>query len=141
MKFNSLVAILAVAILVCVSGCASVNDDRNELLVQLAVSQGVARYIDAGVTDAEDELRRERVIEVLSVVRQFVVSDESFDPDTWSDEFVRLIDFDSLSAPDQMLVMQLLTLVRQEIDARVGDSDVRIFLSGIVDVAIEAAVD
>lgn len=118
--------------------CEGVSD-RNDLLVDIGVSQGVIRYVEAGSTPAADAQRRESLIAALSVARQFVQSDEYFSSLNWVDGFFRLMDWDSLSVADQILLSQVIDLVRQEIAGRVGDAEVRVYLGRVIDVAINTA--
>lgn len=129
---------LAGLCLLVLPACESVSA-RNDLLVDIGVTQGVIRYVEAGSTPAADAQRRESLITALSVARQFVQSDEYFDSLNWADGFVRLMDWDSLSVADQVLLSQVIDLVRQEIAGRIGDAEVRIYLGRVIDVAINTA--
>jgi len=132
-------ASLAGLCLVVVPGCESTTA-RNDLLVDVAVSQGVIRYVEAGATAVEDADRRERLIAALGVARGFVSADAPALGDDWADQFVKLMDWDALSVPDQVLLTQVLTLVRQEIELRaVNDVEVKVSLARLIDVAINAA--
>lgn len=126
--------------LVTAHGCGSVSSvARNDLLVRVAVSQAVMRHVAAGESPAADAQRREDLILALGVARQFVHSDEPFDSATWVDGFIELMDWDSLSVADQILIAQVLELVRQEIDARFDGAEARIYLGYVIDTAINAA--
>jgi hypothetical protein len=134
-SFSLLGLFLAVA-----PGCGSVSSvARNDLLVRVAVSQAVVRYVDAGESPAADIQRREDLILALGVARQFVQSDEPFDAATWVDGFIDLMDWGSLSLADQILITQVLELVKQEIDARFVGAEARIYLGYVIDTAINAA--
>jgi hypothetical protein len=109
------------------------------LLVRVAVSQAIVRYVDAGESAAADIQRREDLILALGVARQFVQSDEPFDAATWVDGFIDLMDWGSLSLADQILITQVLELVKQEIDARFDGAEARIYLGYVIDTAITAA--
>lgn len=120
-------------------GCESTKA-RNDFIVDVAVSQGVARYVGAASSTADAVDRRERLISALSVARQFVSGDEPLAVSDWADDFIRLMDWDSLSVPDQILVAQVLELIRQEIEVRAaGDAEVKIYLGRLIDVAINTA--
>lgn len=120
-------------------GCESTKT-RNDVLVDIAVSQGVIRYVEAGATAVEDADRRERLITALSVARQFVGADSPALGSNWADEFVKLMDWDALSVPDQILISQVLTLVQQEIESRTANEvDVKVSLARLIDVAINTA--
>lgn len=120
-------------------GCES-PQARNDVLIDIAVSQGVIRYVDAGATDAEDAERRERLIAALSVARQFVSADAAPVGNDWADQFVKLMDWDALSVPDQILLSQVLTLVQQEIELRTANElEVKVSLSRLINVAIDTA--
>lgn len=130
---------LAGLVLALLPGCESVKA-RNDFIVDVAVSQGVARYVSAASSAAEAVERRESLIAALSVARQFVSGDEPLSVSNWPDDFIRLMDWDSLSVPDQILIGQLLEMIRQEIDIRAaGDDQVKIYLGRVIDVAINTA--
>lgn len=120
-------------------GCETVKT-QNDFIVDVAVSQGVARYVSAGASVEDRVSRREDLIAALSVARQFVASDEPVMVSDWADEFIRLMDWDSLSVTDQILISQVLELVRQEIELRsAGDEQVKVYLGRVIDVAINTA--
>lgn len=132
---GSLLTLLVVSMV----GCSASNQ-RNDLLVDIAVSQGVVRFVEAGATAAEDAKRREDLIAALSVARQFVHTDQPVSADHWADQFILLMDWDALSVSDQMLLAQVLELVRVELERRTaGSDDVKIYLRRVVDVAINTA--
>lgn len=131
-------SLVALCVLV-LSGCQSV-ENRNAVLVDIAIGQGVARYIDAGATAIDDAKRRDELIAVLSVARQFIDSDVPVSSINWSDEFVRLMKWDSLDVGEQILLAQLVELVRKEIELRTGGNDeVEMYLGRFIDVAIDTA--
>lgn len=119
-------------------GCESLRG-HSDLLVDISVSQGVIRYVEAGATATESVQRREQLISALSVARKFVVSDEPFNASTWLGEFQSLMHWDALSVADRILLGHVLDLVRQEIDKRAGDSAVRVYLNRVINVAIDTA--
>ncbi len=140
---NSLIVLLCAmalyGLLGAIVGCGSV-EARNDFIVDVAVSQGVARYVGAASSTADAVDRRESLIASLSVARQFVSGDEPVSAADWSDDFMLLMDWDSLSVPDQILVAQVLELIKQEIDARAsGGVEVKIYLGRLIDVAITTA--
>lgn len=135
------VSSVAVLCLLVAVGCQHSNP-RNDLLVDIAVSQGVIRFVEAGATPADDAKRREDLIAALSVARQFVSRDEAVSSVNWADEFVRLMDWDSLAVPDQTLLAQVLELVRSELELRTADgAELKVYLGRVIDVAIHAASD
>lgn len=120
-------------------GCQSTSA-RNDLLIDIAVSQGVIRYIEAGSTPMENAARRERLIAALGVARQFVSSDTSPVGSDWANQFVMLMDWDALSVSDQVLISQVITLVQQEIELRTAnEAELKVSLSRLIDVAINTA--
>lgn len=119
-------------------GCQH-SSPRNDLLVDIAVSQGVIRFIEAGATSAEDAERRDDLIAALSVARQFVDGDTPVSSINWTDEFIQLMDWESLSVNDQILLAQLLELVRSELDMRTSDAELELYLGRVIDVAIHSA--
>ncbi len=130
---------VAVLCLLVAVGCQHSNP-RNDLLVDIAVSQGVIRFVEAGATPADDAKRREDLISALSVARQFVGSDAPVSSVNWADEFVRLMDWDSLAVPDQILLAQVLALVRSELELRTtDDAELKVYLGRVIDVAIDTA--
>lgn len=120
-------------------GCESTKT-HNDVLVDIAVTQGVVRYVEAGATAVEDAERRERLIAALSVARQFIGSDSPALGNDWADQFVKLMDWDAISVPDQVLISQVLTLVQQEIESRTANEiEVKVSLARLIDVAINTA--
>lgn len=120
-------------------GCSSL-DGRNQVVVDIAVTQGVARFVDAGASPAEKAQRREDLTSALSVARQFIKTEDFSTSANWTEDFVRLMDWDSLSVPDQVLISQLLTLLRDEIDLRTANNDgVKVYLARVIDLAIATA--
>ena len=129
---------LVVLFLLVSVGCQH-SSPRNDLLVDIAVSQGVIRFIEAGATPAEDAERRDDLIAALSVARQFVDGDTPVSSINWTDEFIQLMDWESLSVNDQILLAQLLELVRSELDMRTSDAELELYLGRVIDVAIHSA--
>lgn len=132
---------VAVLCLLVAVGCQHSNP-RNDVLVDIAVSQGVIRFVEAGATPADDAKRREDLIAALSVARQFVSRDKAVSSVNWAEEFVRLMNWDSLSVPDQILLAQVLELVRSELELRTADdAELKVYLGRVIDVAIHTASD
>lgn len=119
-------------------GCQH-SSPRNDLLVDIAVSQGVIQFIEAGATPAEVADRRDDLVAALSVARQFVDGDTPVSSINWTDEFIQLMDWESLSVNDQILLAQLLELVRSELDMRTSDAELELYLGRVIDVAINTA--
>jgi hypothetical protein len=121
-------------------GCTLVdNNGHADFAVQVAVTQGVVRFVEAGESPVARAYRKESLISALSIARVYVDSGEPLDVLNWSDEFIRLMDWDAVSVADQLLLMQLIGFVRIELDARVGDSATRIYLGRVIDLAINVA--
>jgi hypothetical protein len=125
------------------TGCAVIERaGDNPLVVNIAVSQAVLRYIEAG-GPGEVYDRRDQVLSVMNQTLAYIDSGAQAQVDSVFEVFIRLVDWDSLSLADQYLAQQTLHLVSGSIQARVErgeiDGDAQVVLRSIVTTAISAA--
>lgn len=130
---------LAGLLLVLLPGCEMLKR-HNSFFVDIAVNQAVVRYLDSSADQADAIEKRERLISSLSVARQFVSTDSPVELGNWENDFIQLMNWDSLAIRDQILIRQVLSLIRQEIELRsAGHDEVKIYLGRVIDVAINTA--
>lgn len=135
--------ILFTALMVGCSTFEKIGDfvSENQLLTSIAVRQAVSRYISAGDTiEKEDaralavETRLERIIKYLDG-----------NPKATADQIIEVaessIDWEQLEISDQLLVMDLLSMLKKELESK--DLDVNpeslIAIRSLFETAISAA--
>lgn len=134
---------ISLALLLCVTACSSLEGlDDNPLLVRLAVSQAVLRYVEAGDTAEAVQARKAGVLSVMSKTLAYI-DDEKARVDSVMDVLLSLIDFSELSIADQMLVVEAIGLVQYQLDSRIAGGelphDSLLLLRSVVQTAIDSA--
>ena len=140
--------ILSLVTLFILSGCAAVNTlgdfvNENDLLTSAAARYAVSHYIAEGKT-LEDEARRAKQVETrLERVKSYVDGN----PTATTGDLMKLaestINWDELDTVDKMLVMDILALLKKELEQYEAKEDLkestRVALRGLLDTAISAA--
>jgi len=119
-NIESLIFVLAVLSLGFIPGCSflqSVGDqiDENRVLVSLATSQVVSRYIEAaGNVDAQKS-RASDVQRRINKVLAYVDGKPRATTDRLLSVIDSVIDWDKLSISDRILVLEIVRLVKSEL--------------------------
>lgn len=140
-----LVGVFAVMVLAaCLPGCAVLERlDDNPVLVRIAVTQGVLRYIESGDGEAEIAERKQDVVAVMTQTLSLIDSGENIGVATVFDYFIDAIDLDGMTAADRHLAMETLSFVQLALNDRIRSGELpgetMLALRGVVQSAIDAA--
>lgn len=137
--FLSVVLFAAVA-----QGCSTFERlGDSPVVVRLAVSQAVLRYIESGDTAVDAEERRAEVLAVMSNTLGYIDVGASATVDNVVEVFVSQINLNSMTVADQLLARETILLVRNNLHRRVLDgelpADTVLALRSIVQTAIDTA--
>lgn len=140
----TLVAVLVLAAMTVQTGCSTIERiGDNPVVVRIAVSQAVLRYIDAGDTPEAVQDRRADVLSVMTQTLDFIDSGAQAPVDSVLQVFVSLVDWDRLSLADQYLAHETLVLVQEALHRRIErgelEADSLLVLRSVVQTAIDAA--
>lgn len=126
------------------SGCSAVEGLANHpVVVRVAVTQAVLRYIDQGDSAEEMMERKAGVLSSLSQTLAYIDSDVNATVDTIVDVFVSQVNFSAMPLADQLLARETIALVQASLRRRIGAGELPentvLVLRDIVTTAIDAA--
>jgi hypothetical protein len=139
---------IIIALVLLVASCALVDDigeyaQKNDFVVNLAVSQGVMRYIDSGDTEQDKQNRQDGVIRLVDTMEQYIDGNPSAVVGTIFEVLIARINWDAMSDADQSLVRDIIGLVELKLEEKQQDGvlspDAIIGLKSLLQTARNAA--
>lgn len=140
--------ILAIITAVVLTGCAAFETlgdyiNENEVFTSIATRQAVARYIAAGDTLEAETRRAKQVEHRLEVIKEYVKGNPRATVDGLLAIVDSSIDWDGLQDADKLLVKDILTLLKGELDQYKDKPELsenaQVAIIGLFDTAISAA--
>lgn len=142
------VLMLALVLSVVVSGCSLVQTvgdyfSENPLVASVVVRQSVVRYIDAGESPIDILKRKDDTIDVLTKTLDYLDGNPRARVDALMSVLREHIEWDSLSAPDRLLLMDVIEFVQTSLEAKQAENelpeDTALAIRALLVTAISAA--
>jgi hypothetical protein len=141
---KAFVLIVAIATAAFSTGCSVLDRiDTNPVIVRIAVTQGVLRYIEAGEDRADIATRKNNLVSVLTNTLTMIDSGEHVGVAVVFEHFVESIRLHDMSVSDRLLAIEVLRMVQHSLNERIGRGELpeatMLVLRDIVKTAIDAA--
>lgn len=140
------IILLSIALL---GACSVINEvgqyaKDNPIVVDAATRQAVFRYIDAAETEAGKAARAQDIIQRVRRVDARIEGNPSANVETLMSVISSEVEWDGLSIPDRMLVQDILTLVRLNLENKQREGmlhpDALVGIRAILQTAVSTAM-
>lgn len=139
------ILILTMAFVTACSTIANIGEyaNNNPVVIDIATRQAVYRYIDAAETEQGKADRAGDVVQRLRNVDAYLQGNPTASIETLLVVLEQQIDWESLSNADQILVLDIMTLVKANLESKANeqmlDADAIVGLRSIINIAITTA--
>lgn len=123
-------------------GCAGVSDlELNPTVVRIATGQAVLRYVEAGETPFEREVRKAAMEDVFNKTLAVIDGNKKILPGDVVRAFTDAIDWGQLSLADRALAIEGIALIDSSLNRRLATGELPehsvLYLRGIVASALD----
>lgn len=140
--------LIACVLALSVAGCGAIERmgqwiDENPVVAQMAVTQAVVRFIAAGETSQKIESRKAATVDVLNKTLSFLEGNPRARVDTIFNVLNAHIDWDSLSPPDRLLLLEVIRFVQSDLERKQDNNqlshDTVLAIRALLNTAVRAA--